>query len=281
MQTLELSKSTCEVQRPLLKWAGGKTQLLPELLTASPAKFNNYVEPFLGGAALFFRLRPGSAVISDSNAELINFYRCVADEPERVVASLGQLEHSESAFYELRAKEWTALEPVDAAARMLFLNRTCFNGLYRVNKKGEFNVPFGRHVRLSLPSSDAIVSASAILKQVEIVHGDYLDILRSRSQSGDFVYLDPPYIPVGKYSDFKRYTKEQFTNEDHRRLADEVHRLVEMGCFVLVNNSNHPLVHDLYADFKIDVVQTRRFINSNGAGRTGEDVLITCSPDRQ
>lgn len=263
--------------RPLMKWAGGKTQLLPRLAAAAPAQYGRYIEPFVGGGALFFHLRPERAVIADSNGELVSMYRAVAADPDAVFAALQTMRNTEKFFYEVRALEWSTMTPAEAAARTLFLNRTCFNGLYRVNQKGQFNVPFGRYAKLSVPDLAQLNAASRVLRTAEIVEGDYLDVLGRYAAAGDFVFLDPPYVPVGVYSDFKRYTKEQFTEDDHRNLAAEVRRLTRLGCRVLLTNSNHPLVHQLYEGFSIEIISTKRFINSKGNGRTGEDVLVTCT----
>lgn len=263
------------VARPLMKWAGGKTQLLPQLAASLPSRFGRYIEPFLGGGAFFFHLRPEDAVIADSNGELIAMYRAVAADPEGVFEALKLMENTEEFFYELRALDWTTMTPNEVAARMLFLNRTCFNGLYRVNRKGQFNVPFGRYAKLSLPDLPNLQAAARALRCAEIIEGDYLDVLNRFASPGDLAFLDPPYIPVGVYSDFKRYTKDQFSEDDHRKLAKEVQRLSDLGCHVLLTNSNHPLVHELYKDFHLDVIPTKRFINSRGNGRTGEDLLVT------
>jgi DNA adenine methylase len=260
-----------------MKWVGGKTQLLPQLAAAAPANYGRYIEPFLGGGAFFFHLRPAQAVIADSNGELISMYRAVVADPAAVFEALQVMQNTEEFFYEIRALDWTSLTATEAAARMLFLNRTCFNGLYRVNRKGQFNVPFGRYARLSLPDLAQLRAAAAALRSAEIIEGDYLDVLGCYATPGDFVFLDPPYVPVGAYSDFKRYTKEQFSEDDHRELAAEVRRLADLGCHVLLTNSNHPLVHELYEGFRIEVIPTKRFINSKGNGRTGEDVLVACT----
>jgi DNA adenine methylase len=261
--------------RPLMKWAGGKTQLLPLLSAAAPLQYGRYIEPFIGGGALFFHLRPKRAVVADSNSELVSMYRAVAADPNAVFSAQKEMKNTEDFFYELRAVDWRTLTPAKAAARMLFLNRTCFNGLYRVNRDGQFNVPFGRYTKLSLPSLLQLHAASKALKTAKIIEGDYLDVLGRYAKPGDFVFLDPPYLPVGVYSDFKRYTKVQFSEDDHRKLAIEVRRLAVLACHVLLTNSNHPIVHELYEGFNIQVIQTKRFINSKGNGRTGEDVLIS------
>jgi DNA adenine methylase len=264
--------------RPLLKWAGGKTQLLPELLAKTPMKFGKYIEPFFGGGALFFALRPDGGVVADSNPELVNLYRTVVKSVEVVIERLRSCSNTEDAFYIMRALDWTMMDPVDAAARTIFLNRTCFNGLYRVNKSGGFNVPFGHYKNPKILDEDALQAASQLLGKSTIVQGDYKSVLAEHAAPGDFVFLDPPYLPVSKYADFKRYTKEQFYEEDHHELAQEVDRLQQMGCHVLLTNSNHPLVHELFGQYKMEVIQTKRYISCNGGSRKGEDVIVEAPP---
>lgn len=264
--------------RPLLKWAGGKGQLLGELHQKLPKKFNRYIEPFVGGGALFFSIAPRGAVIADSNPELVNLYSVVARDVHAVVSALGEFRNIEEDFYEARQLDWQTLEPAHAAARTLFLNRTCFNGLYRVNKRGEFNVPFGRYKNPKILDAQALYAAADLLADTAIICADFKTTLREHAQPGDLVFLDPPYLPISAYSDFKRYTKDQFYEEDHRELAQEATRLHEAGCHVLLTNSNHPLVHELYAKFRIDVLQTRRYIASKGSSRKGEDVIVDIPP---
>lgn len=264
--------------RPLLKWAGGKTQILPELLAKAPKKFGKYIEPFFGGGALYFALRPENGIVADSNPELINLYRSVAGSVELVIERLRSCTNSEDTFYTMRALDWTQMDPADAAARTIFLNRTCFNGLYRVNKRGGFNVPFGRYKNPKILDVDALRAASALLSRSTIVLGDYKTVLAEHAVSGDFIFLDPPYLPISKYADFKRYTKEMFYEEDHHELAHEVDRLQQLGCHVLLTNSNHPLVHELFGQYNMEVLQTKRFISCNGGSRVGEDVIVSAPP---
>ncbi|MGD9786519.1 MAG: Dam family site-specific DNA-(adenine-N6)-methyltransferase [Sulfuricellaceae bacterium] len=279
MKTTEQVQATfLKETKPLLKWAGGKTQLLNELLAKTPKKFGRYIEPFFGGGALFFALKPRGAVVADSNPELVNLYRAVADDVEGVVESLASYQNTEEAFYAARGLDWTCLSPTEAAARTIFLNRTCFNGLYRVNRKGQFNVPFGRYKNPKILDEEALRAASALLRETTIIHGDYKDVLRMHALPGDFVFLDPPYLPISAYADFKRYTKEQFYEEDHVELANEVQRLHDLGCHVHLTNSKHPLVHELYSRFEREAVKTRRYISCNGKGRAGEDVIVTIPP---
>lgn len=262
------------ISRPVLKWAGGKTQLLPQLLEVMPLEYNKYLEPFLGGGALFFRLEPKDAVVGDANAELINLYECLAKAPDQVHKILCELPRSSDDYYKVRSWTWDTLDPTVAAARTIYLNRLCFNGLYRVNKKGEFNVPYGNPTNPSMPTVDHLVRAGSVLAKAQIVKSDYLELLNQFASPGDFVFLDPPYIPVGQYSDFKRYNAQQFGDSDHEALAAEVRRLAHIGCYVVVTNSNHPVVHDLYEGFEIRVIETRRNISSKGNGRRGQDVIV-------
>ena len=267
--------------KPILKWAGGKTQMLGDLLPKVPSSYGRYIEPFFGGGAMFFALQPEQAVIADSNPELINLYRQVANHVDDVICQLKKYENTQEMFYAVRGQDWTMLPEAEAAARTIFLNKTCFNGLYRVNKKGRFNVPFGKYKNPKICDEEGLKAASAALKKAEIVCGDYLLVLEHYAQPGDFVFLDPPYLPISEYSDFKRYTKEQFYEEDHVELAKMVKTLHERGCHVILTNSNHPLVHELYAPFTIDVIQTKRHISCNGSTRKGEDVIVTIPPKQR
>ena len=264
--------------KPFLKWAGGKTQLLDDLLPRIPAYTGKYIEPFIGGGALFFALCPNNAIISDSNPELINAYKQIADNVDEVVRYLSSYVNTEEFFYHIRGQDWTALSKAEAAARLIYLNKTCFNGLYRVNKNGEFNVPYGRYKKPNICDIKTLYDASTVLKKSTIICGDYRSVLNDYAKSNDFIFLDPPYLPISEYADFKRYTKEQFYEKDHIELAEIVHDLVKRGCYVILTNSNHSLVHQLYAPYSIDVISTKRHISCNGNKRNGEDVIVTAFP---
>jgi len=264
--------------RPILKWAGGKSQLLNELLPKMPKKYGKFIEPFFGGGALFFSVRPKQAVISDSNPELINLYRMVASDVEGVIKALSTYQNTEEAFYSVRAQDPAQLSSIQAAARTIYLNKTCFNGLYRVNRKGQFNTPFGRYKNPRFLDVENLRAASALLRNATIVLGDYKAVLKDHAQPGDFIFLDPPYLPVSVYADFKRYTKEQFLEEDHLELATEVQRLHELGCHIVLTNSNHPLVTELYGKYGMEVISTKRHISCNGGKRVGEDVIVEIKP---
>lgn len=266
---------------PLLKWAGGKKQMLDILLKEAPKRYNNYIEPFVGGGALFFALNNTNSIISDSNEELINLYTMVASNVDDVISLLQKMQNTSDFFYNIRKQDVSKLTNIERAARIIYLNKTCFNGLYRVNKKGEFNVPYGNYLNPNICDEDNLRNASLFLQKVKIVHGDYKDVLKQYAQEGDFIYLDPPYLPISKYSDFKRYTKEQFYEEDQVDLAEEVNRLHELGCHVLLTNSNHPLILELYKKYEISVYNTKRNISSNSNSRTGQDVLVKIEPKKK
>lgn len=270
-----MNKNNQKFTRPILKWAGGKTQLLKELIPRIPKHYNRYIEPFIGGGALFFALKATNAIIADSNPELILTYQQLARNIEKVIEYLEQYTNTSETFYKVRAQDWKELPKAEAAARMIYLNKTCFNGLYRVNRQGRFNTPFGRYKNPNICDIEHLHAVSDILKNATIICGNYLDVLNKYASPGDFIFLDPPYIPVSKYGDFKRYTKEQFYEKDQIQLSEEFHRLYNLGCSVILTNSHHPLVEQLYIDFPQDVISTRRSISSKGTSRSGEDLIVT------
>jgi len=261
--------------RPFLKWAGGKTQLLPDILARLPRVFRRYHEPFLGGGAVFFALTPTRAVLSDINADLIETYKAIRDDPEAVIAALQQHHATEEEFYRVRAQSPAALGVIGAAARTIYLNRTCFNGLYRVNRRGEFNVPFGRYEHPTLCNAENIRLASLALQGADLRCESVFD-LRTRASRGDLVYFDPPYDPVSATASFTSYAKQAFGVEEQTRLAQLFRDLALRGVSVMLSNSDTPLVRDLYKDFKIEGVYARRAINSR-ADRRGHvsEVLVS------
>lgn len=267
--------------RPILKWAGGKQQMVDLLLARTPTKYGKYIEPFFGGGALFFALQTNKAVIADSNPELINLYNTIATDVDTVISHLREMPNDKEFFYEIRSKNVEDFSKPLQAARTIYLNRTCFNGLYRVNRQGKFNVPFGDYKKPLICDEENLRSASSSLSKATIMLGDYKAVLQETAEPGDFIYLDPPYLPISKYADFKRYTKEQFYEEDHRELAEEVERLCELGCHVVLTNSNHPLVHELFDKYKVEIFNTRRYINCDATKRSGEDVIVTIEPKKK
>jgi DNA adenine methylase len=260
--------------KPFLKWAGGKTRLLPALRESlPPGGFNNYFEPFVGGGAFFFDLSPGDAFLGDSNPELINCYEVVRERPEELIDALSGFTVRESEFYRVRALEPKELPPITRAARLIYLNKTCYNGLYRVNKQGRFNTPYGRHSNVTLVDVANLRAASKLLRRTKLFRAEYQTVLEV-ADKGDFVYLDPPYVPVGKFSDFKRYTKDQFHEADHERLAEVFQRLSAKGCFVLLSNSFNEKTSKLYSGFVQRTVKMPRFVNCKGEGRGHVDELL-------
>ena len=278
---MSVKTTKAPVAKPILKWAGGKTQMLGELMPRVPKTYGRYIEPFFGGGALFFSLKPENAIIADSNPELINMYLQVAHHVDDVIECLQKYENTSEMFYEVRSLDWQTLPKAEAAARTIYLNKTCFNGLYRVNRSGQFNTPFGKYKNPKICDVDALRLASEALRKAEILCGDYILVLEHYAQPGDFVFLDPPYLPISENSDFKRYTKEQFYEDDHVELAKMIDTLHERGCYVILTNSNHPLVHQLYEQYKIEVIQTKRHISCHGDTRKGEDVIVTIPPEKK
>ena len=278
---MSVKTTKAPVAKPILKWAGGKTQMLGALMPRVPKTYGRYIEPFFGGGALFFSLKPENAIIADSNPELINMYLQVAHHVDDVIECLQKYENTSEMFYEVRSLDWQTLPKAEAAARTIYLNKTCFNGLYRVNRSGQFNTPFGKYKNPKICDIDALRLASEALRKADILCGDYILVLEHYAQPGDFVFLDPPYLPISENSDFKRYTKEQFYEDDHVELAKMIDTLHERGCYVILTNSNHPLVHQLYEQYKIEVIQTKRHISCHGDTRKGEDVIVTIPPEKK
>ena len=262
--------------RPFLKWAGGKAQLLAQMEPFFPKDYRTYFEPFLGGGAVFFHLQPGKAVLSDSNPELVNTFTVVRDDVVGLMRALdAHYPHrtEETYFYEVRATGPSTLSPVERAARTLYLNKTCFNGLYRVNSDGHFNVPWGGYPNPTLYDRENLLAVSALLRGKRIILSDYQKAC-ARAKVGDFVYLDPPYHPLSETSKFTSYTKEDFGNREQRKLAETFRRLDKRGVLVMLSNSATPLVRTLYEGFRIESLKAKRAINSKGMGRGAIDELL-------
>ncbi len=259
--------------RPFVKWAGGKTRLLSTLVRCVPRKYNRYFEPFLGGGALFFAVGPRCSVLNDSNRELINCYKIVRDHPEDLEMALSKFVISEEEFYRIRSQDPDTMTPIDRAARFIFLNKTCFNGVYRVNKRGQFNTPFGHYSKVSLFDSQTLGAASIALSDAKLLCGDYKAAVED-AIPGDFIYFDPPYLPVSKFSDFKRYTKEFFYESDHEELASTFAALHKRGCLVLLSNSHHPKICALYQGFEQRTIDVPRYVNCRGDRRGSVKELL-------
>ncbi|MBR8833091.1 MAG: DNA adenine methylase [Stigonema ocellatum SAG 48.90 = DSM 106950] len=258
--------------KPFVKWAGGKTQLLPELTSRVPRTFQRYYEPFLGGGALFFSLQPENAFLSDINAELINVYRVVKNNVEKLIASLRQHVYEESYFYAIRevdrSLEYVTWSNVEKASRLIYLNKTCFNGLYRVNSKGHFNAPFGDYHNPKICDPENLRACSQVLQNATIRTRSYLCIER-HLQKGDFVYFDPPYAPLNPTSNFTNYSKDGFRRENQEALRDLCVRLDKKGVLWMLSNSAAPLILELYSEYNIELVEALRAINSK-AGKRGK-----------
>lgn len=263
---------------PFIKWAGGKRHLADELVKRLPTEFSNYYEPFVGGAALFFIIWENAkkVMLSDSNLELVIAYNVIKREPEKLIEQLEEhvKNHSESYYYRIR-NQHQLQDPIEVAARFIYLNKTCYNGLYRVNKKGEFNVPVGRYPNPMIYNKSNIMAVHKALRMASIELRDFEVI---NPESNDFVYCDPPYHPVSQTASFTGYTKADFTEADQTRLRDFAIKLHKAGVFVMVSNSDTPFIRDLYSVlcFNIEVVQAPRLVNCKPANRgLINELLIT------
>jgi DNA adenine methylase len=266
------------VASPIIKWVGGKTRLLPELLARFPERIGRYFEPFAGGAALFFRTAPRRAVLSDSNADLIALYTAVQKDVASVIRRLQHHReaHDERHYYAMR-ENWNqhhqTWSNAERAAAFIYLNKTCFNGLWRVNRAGEFNVPIGRYIDPPICVPDTLRAAHAVLARTELRCGDYQTAVADAAR-GDFVYFDPPYDPVTPTANFTSYSAIGFGPDDQRALAETARKLVARGCQVMLSNSDTLFIRSIYKGFEIDRVKCARAINSNAAKRGDVDEVI-------
>ena len=259
-----------EETHPIVKWVGGKRQLMFELLKNMPKSYNRYFEPFIGGGALFFELQPELAYISDMNEELINLYSVVRDNVYELIDDLSKHEVSKEYFLEIRnidrTEKYAELSDVERASRFIYLNRTCFNGMYRVNSQGQFNVPFGHYKNPRIIDENNLLNCSELLKKTEIKCADFSEIL-TKVQKGDFVYFDPPYVPLNETSSFTSYTKDGFDIDMQFKLRDVCDELDSKGVKFMLSNSDTKLVNELYANYEIKKVFASRQINANADGR--------------
>jgi DNA adenine methylase len=267
---------------PFVKWAGGKRQLILQIRERMPEKYNDYYEPFVGGGAVIFDLLPANALINDINKALINTYRTICNEPNAFLKEVNRLdndmwEDGKKYYYFIREcyndKLMRSEYDVELAALFVFINKHCFNGLYRVNGKGLFNVPYNNSRRVSI-DEDVIIATSEYLRGVTIIDGDFEQACKN-AKKGDFVFIDSPYAPLNPTS-FESYTKEGFDIESHKRLAKFYDELTARGCYCMLTNHNTELINELYGnkDYKIDVVSVKRMINSDASNRVGEEVII-------
>lgn len=267
---------------PFVKWAGGKRQLIPQIRERMPEKYNDYYEPFVGGGAVIFDLLPANALINDINKALINTYRTICNESDAFLKEVNRLdndmwEDGKKYYYSIREhyndKLMRSEYDIELAALFVFINKHCFNGLYRVNGKGLFNVPYNNSRRVSV-DENVIIATSEYLRGVTIIDGDFEQACKN-AKKGDFVFIDSPYAPLNPTS-FESYTKEGFDIESHKRLAKLYDELTARGCYCMLTNHNTELINELYGnkDYKIDVVSVKRMINSDASNRVGEEVII-------
>lgn len=281
----KISKIIEEKPKPFVKWVGGKRQLLKQFLLLNlyppndfDPKNNTYFEPFVGGGAVFFDLLPKKAVLSDLNKELIVTYNVIKNNVEELIKNLKKYKHSKEYFLKIRKQNIEDLNDLEIASRFIYLNHTCFNGLYRVNSKGEFNVPFGKYKNPLICDEVNLRRVSKSLKNIKIKHQDFKEVLKS-AEKGDFIYFDPPYYPINKTSSFTSYTKEGFLEKEQTELRDLVIKLHKRGCYIMLSNSDTPFINKIYSGIKgiyINKVKAKRSVNSKSSGR-GKiyEVLIT------
>lgn len=281
----DVAKIIAEKPKPFVKWVGGKRQLLaqfrklnlypPELFDI---KTGRYFEPFVGGGAVFFDLLPEKGFLSDLNKELVTTYNVIKNDVDGLIASLKKHKTDKEYFMKIRAQDPSKLSDLNIASRFIFLNRTCFNGMYRVNSKGGFNVPYGKYTNPLICDEDNLKKVSKALQGIEIKHQDYKEVLK-KAKKGDFVYFDPPYYPVSKTASFTSYTAESFLDKEQIELRDTVLELHKRGCYVMLSNSDTPFINKIYSGHKgirINKVEAGRAINSKGSGRGKiTEVLIT------
>ena len=266
---------------PFLKWAGGKRQLMPEIREMLPdgVTTHPYYEPFIGGGALFFELLPKRAVINDYNEELINVYTVIRDNPSELIEDLKRHKNTAEYFYKIRAIDrqplFSNLTRIERASRIIYLNKTCYNGLYRVNNAGEFNSPFGRYKNPNIVNEPVIKAVSKYLNssQIQISSCDYALILKD-IPTDSFVYLDPPYHPISESSSFTGYVQGGWDEGDQLRLRDVCNRLRDNGIKFLLSNSASDFIREIYSDYNIHIVQAKRSVNSNSSRRGQVDEFL-------
>lgn len=266
---------------PILKWAGGKRQLMPQIRKHMPVEYNDYYEPFVGAGALLLDLQPQTAVINDFNEELINVYHVVKNNVDELIDSLKLHKNEEEYFYKIREldriSEFVQLNNIQKASRFIFLNKTGYNGLYRVNSKGQFNVPFGKYKKPLIVNEEGLRNLHEYLNNnnIMILNDDFEHAVKTAAK-GDFVYFDPPYDPLTTTSSFTAYSKEGFNRTDQERLYRVYKELDERGCYVMLSNSATDFIKVLYKEYNVNIVTAKRNINSKGTGRGAiDEVLIT------
>ena len=265
---------------PVLKWAGGKRQILDELISLLPEKFAPYCEPFVGGGALLFKLQPEAAYVNDINVELIRLYGVIKKDVEALIKALAQFANDAESFYSVRkwdrdSEKFSSRSDIEKAARTLYLNKTCYNGLYRVNSRGIFNAPFGRYRNPDIVNASALRAVSRYFNSsdVKLTSKDYAEVLKELPEDA-FVYLDPPYYPLSQTSSFTGYAKGGFSKDEQMRLKECCDDLNSRGLKFMLSNSAADFIKELYGAYNIHIVQARRAINSNSSKRGGVDEVV-------
>lgn len=269
---------------PFLKWVGGKRQLMPAIVKVLPKNIKSlqYIEPFIGGGAVLFHLQPQNAIINDLNSELINVYQVIKNNLDELIIDLKIHKNEADYFYKIREidrnESFSNLSSVHRASRIIFLNKTCFNGLYRVNSAGEFNAPFGRYKNPNIVNEPTLKAVNKYLNNNNIIikNGDYSEVLKL-ADTNSFVYLDPPYHPISASSNFTGYVQGGWNQKDQIKLKEACDELNRKEIKFLLSNSAAPFIHNLYKDYNIIPVKANRAINSNGANRGEVDELLICN----
>ena len=264
---------------PVLKWVGGKRQLITQITELLPSRYATYYEPFIGGGAVFFHLQRKKVVINDFNSELVNVYKTIQSDVEALIEDLKKHKNESDYFYEIRALDrsdaFSELTNIEKASRVVYLNKTCFNGLYRVNRSGEFNTPFGRYKNPNIVNEITLRAVHKYLKtnDITILNQDFASIF-DNIKKNDFVYLDPPYDPVSKSSNFTGYNQGGFSTDDQIRLRELCDRLNKKGVKFLLSNSATDFIKEEYKDYQINIVKATRSINSNAKKRGAVDEVL-------
>lgn len=265
---------------PVVKWVGGKRQILSEIRKYVPTNITTYYEPFVGGGAVLFDIQPNKAVVNDINSELINLYQVIKDNVEDLIQDLKKYNNEEDLFYQVRELDrdkakYSLLTPIEKASRIIFLNKTCYNGLFRVNRAGEFNTPFGNYKNPNIVNEKTIKAVSKYFNKANITffNKDFEEVLIP-ARKGAFVYLDPPYDPVSSTASFTGYDRGGFDRDEQCRLKHTCDKLNEKGVKFILSNSATDYILELYKDYKIEIIQAKRTINSNPKKRGEIDEVL-------
>ena len=275
----KINIKNADIPKPFIKWAGGKRQIIKELTDSLPKNYNRYFEPFIGGGALFFAVRPKNAYISDINPELINLYNMVKNNTHSLIKDLRRYKNTETEFYKIRnldrTPDYKNLTNIEKAGRFIYLNKTCYNGLYRTNSKGQFNAPYGFYKNPNIIDEQNLKICSELLKETEIGLSDFSNI-ENKIKTHDFVYFDPPYIPINKTSSFTKYYKDDFNTGSQIKLKELCDRLNKKNIYFMLSNSYNETALNLYKEYNIKKINAIRAINCKADKRgTINELIIT------